>query len=170
MELLFEPHVFTRHKLKLHALILERQAWFCVRDLGRLMGMLFEERATRKLTPDQRRTLTLRYYDEAKDVLMISEAGVYAMLIYHHHPENQHLRQWLTYQVLPLLHGTRTPALNNAPTLGLLEWQGAEMSVLHWQNEQWIRLKDMPSLLPGREEVGVVKKLGWWARVRRVFR
>ncbi|WP_397449988.1 Bro-N domain-containing protein [Pseudomonas sp. NA-150] len=114
MEQRFEPHVFTRHTLKLHALIIERQAWFCARDIGRLMGMFFHDRITLKLAPDQRRSVMLRYYDEYKEVQVISESGVYAMLIYHHHPENQPLGQWLTYHVLPLLHDARTPERLNA--------------------------------------------------------
>lgn len=54
MEEHYEPLVFTRHNLKLHALVLERQAWFCARDLGRFLGMFFEERITKKLGADQR--------------------------------------------------------------------------------------------------------------------
>ncbi len=165
MEQLFEPHVFIRHKLRLHALILQHQAWFCARDLGRLMGMFFESRITNKFAPDERCDLLLNYYGEAKEVRMISESAVYALLVHHHHPENQQLRQWLTHHVLPLLNAARTPAENNTPTLGLLEWQGLEMSVLHWRNDAWIRLKDMPSLLPGREEL--CGRNRWRERVRR---
>ena len=36
------PHVFTRHKLNLHTLLLENQAWFSARDLGRLLGRHLE--------------------------------------------------------------------------------------------------------------------------------
>ncbi|TDV59146.1 hypothetical protein [Pseudomonas sp. LP_7_YM] len=85
MESHYDPVVFTRHKLRLHALILERQAWFCLRDLGRFLGMFFEERITRKLAPDQRRYVPLRYYDEIEDVLMVSKSAAYALLIYHGH-------------------------------------------------------------------------------------
>ncbi|WP_397450944.1 Bro-N domain-containing protein [Pseudomonas sp. NA-150] len=160
MESPHQPHVFTRHKLKLHALIIERQAWFCTRDLGRLMGMFFEDRITRKLDTDQRRVVTLEYYGELKDMQMISESAVYAMLIYHHHPENFQLRRWLTYQVLPVLRESHMPTRDDGPTPGVLEWRSGELRVLHWQDEPWIRLRDMPSLLPGRGDVASAG--GWW--------
>jgi len=32
------PICFTRNKTRLHALLIDNQAWFCVRDLGHLMG------------------------------------------------------------------------------------------------------------------------------------
>jgi prophage antirepressor-like protein len=33
------PHVFIRHKLHLHALLIENQPWFSARDLGRLLRL-----------------------------------------------------------------------------------------------------------------------------------
>ncbi|WP_426142905.1 BRO-N domain-containing protein [Pseudomonas sp. DWP3-1-2] len=161
MDALYEPLVFTRHKLPLHALIIERQAWFCALDLGRLMGMFFEQRITRKLDADQRRTVNLRYKGEVQEVQMISESAVYALLIYHHHPANSQLRQWLTYEVLPHLNQAPSRHIHNSPTPARLEWQGGELSVMHWQNEPWIRLRDMPSLLPGREGLQVTPASGW---------
>lgn len=169
MEQPYEPMVFTRHKHKLHALLIERQAWFCLRDLGRLMGMFLEERFTRKLAPDQHRHFTLHYYSEAQDILMVSESAVYALLVYHPSPANLPLRKWLTYSVLPRLRDTPTAIRHNAPTPGVLEWQTGELNVVHWQNEPWIRLRDMPCLLPRRDEVGAVRLGGWWAGVKRMF-
>ncbi|OCR26548.1 phage antirepressor protein [Pseudomonas syringae] len=165
MDAIYEPLVFTRHKLPLHALIIERQAWFSARDLGRLVGMFFENRITRKLDSDQRRTVRLICYGEVQEVQMISESAVYALLIYHHHPANSQLRQWLTYDVMPILNEAPSLHTHNSPTTARLEWQGAELSVLHWQNEPWIRLRDMPSLLPGRAELQV-KPGSWWKKAR----
>jgi len=168
METLFEPMIFTRHKLRLHALIIERQAWFSARDLCRLMGIFFESRLTRKFDSDQLRTVHLNYYDEPTQVPMISESAVYALLIYHHHPENRQLRQWLTHQVLPYLNSASSRFTHNSPTPARLEWQGSELNVLHWQNEPWIRLRDMPSLLPGRGALGGTAK-NWATRMRGFF-
>lgn len=44
------PSVFTRHKLHLHALLLQNQPWFSARDLGRLLRLLFKFFAS-KLAP-----------------------------------------------------------------------------------------------------------------------
>lgn len=53
------PHVFTRNKLHLHALLLQNQAWFSARDLGRLLRLFLDERALRKLDPDQHQTVQM---------------------------------------------------------------------------------------------------------------
>lgn len=44
------PVLFTRHNLSLHALLLENQAWFCARDIGRLMGIHLSERMVKNWT------------------------------------------------------------------------------------------------------------------------
>ena len=162
MEHHYEPVVFTRHKLKLHALILERQAWFCVRDLGRFLGMFFEERVTQKLAPDQRRHIPLQYYGEIRNVLMVSESAAYALLVYHGHATHDSIRKWLTYQVLPALHEHPVPAFNNAPAQALLQWRHGTISVLHWRSEPWIRLRDMPCLLQVRNDAGCWRRIKQW--------
>lgn len=161
----YQTTLFTYNKLRLNALLIDRQPWLCLRDLGRLMGKFLNELATRKLAPDEYRYVPIDYYGEVRETLMVSESAVYALLIYHHHPANQRLRRWLTYTVLPLLREAQTPTPNNLPAPALLAWQHGELNVMHWQNEPWIRLRDMPSLLPGRDEAG----LSWWGNIRRRF-
>ncbi|TDV65857.1 BRO family protein [Pseudomonas sp. LP_7_YM] len=162
MEEHYEPLVFTRQKLTLHALILERQAWFCVRDLGRFLGMFFENRITQKLAPDQRRHVRLRYYGEIENVLMVSESAAYALLVYHGNATHDPIRKWLTYQVLPVLRDRHVPAFNNAPVPALLQSKHSTLSVMRWQNELWIRFKDMPCLVHTRKQ-----EAGWWGKIRR---
>ena len=45
------PHTFTRHKLHLHALLLENQPWFSARDLGRLLRPVSYTHLTLPTTP-----------------------------------------------------------------------------------------------------------------------
>jgi len=64
---------------------------------------------------------------------MLSESGVYAMLVYHYCPENRHLRRWLTHHVVPMLRDGGGVASNQAPSLRLMEWAGGTLSLLHWR-------------------------------------
>ena len=99
--------VFTRHSLHLHTLLLENQPWFCARELGRLMGWHLDERTTRKLDEDQKRTVKLLFHGQPEEMLMISESGAYALLVYHYVPGNRLLRSWLTHEVVPALRDQR---------------------------------------------------------------
>ncbi|OAE11906.1 phage antirepressor protein [Pseudomonas simiae] len=162
--------VFTHHNLQLHALLLENQAWFCARDLGRLMGWYLDERTTRKLDDDQRRTLNLLFHGQPEEMLMISESGAYALLVYHYTPGNRLLRSWLTHEVVPTLRDERQPRTMERPLLSMLDWPEMSLNLLHWQDEGWIRLRDMPYLLVNRTYRRESAKTAWWRKLIQPFR
>ncbi len=164
------PIVFTRHNLKLNALLLENQAWFCARDLGRLMGWFLDERTTRKLDEDQRRTVKLLFHGQPEEMLMISESGAYALLVYHYTPGNRLLRSWLTHEVVPTLRDAGQPRTVERPLLSMLDWPEMSLNLLHWQDEGWIRLRDMPYLLVNRTYLRESAKTPWWRKLTQIFR
>jgi len=166
---LFSVTVFTRHNLPLHALLLENQPWFCARDIGRLMGVHLSERMVNKLDKDQHRTLWIEYYRQPEKQLMLSESGVYALLVYHYAPGNRLLREWITHQVVPALRDADQPDNSHRPMLSLLDWPEMSLSLLHWQDEGWIRLRDMPYLLLDHTQQRATIVKPWWRKVARVF-
>ena len=166
---LFSVTVFTRHNLPLHALLLENQPWFSARDIGRLMGFHLSERMVNKLDKDQHRTLWVEYYRQPEKQLMLSESGVYALLVYHYAPGNRLLREWITHQVVPALRDAELSDNSDRPMLSLLEWPEMSLSLLHWQDEGWIRLRDMPYLLLDHTQQQMPVAKQWWRKVARVF-
>lgn len=146
--ILATPTLFHRRNRPLHAFLFENQPWLCARDLGRLIGWPINERTVRKLDADQHRVMTLEYPPGAASELMVSKSGVYAMLVHHYHAENRGLRQWITNDVVPALRGEATAVDGPSPNLSVLQWPGLSVSLLHWQSEPWIRLRDMPMILP----------------------
>lgn len=161
------PTRFTRNKTHLHAVLVENQVWFCVHDLRRLMGKHLDERQLRKLDADQRQLMCVELFGETEEQWMVSESGVYALLIYHYCPEYRKLREWVTLQVVPTLRDARPTRSVERPTLSVLSWPQMSLSTLHWQDEPWIRLRDMPCLLAddpfNRHE-------SWWRKASRLLR
>jgi hypothetical protein len=43
------------------------------------------------------------------------------------------------------------------------------LSLLHWQDESWIRLREMPYLLNDQSQPQVTVAKPWWCRVTQVF-
>lgn len=162
----FEPTLFIRHGRRLQTLMLESQAWFCVRDLGRLMGYPLSERSTQKLDSDQQRIVWLFANGEWNKNLMVSESGAFALLVHHYVPENRALRQWLTHEVLPTLRDSRQ---DHQPSMSQLKWLGSSLSLLHWQSEPWIRLRDMPEVLEGNRHSREFGSDPWWKRAVRLL-
>jgi prophage antirepressor-like protein len=164
-----EPTVFTRQNLQMHALLLENQPWFCARDLGRLMGLYLHERMVSKLDEDQRQTLGICYHGQPENMLMLSESGVYALLVYHYSPGHRLLREWLTHQVVPTLRDKHQPRPTDRPMQSLLDWPEMSLSLLHWQDEGWIRLRDMPYLLLNRTRRRVPPSKTWFQKLAGLF-
>lgn len=140
----FEPKSFIRHNRQLRALQIVNQAWFCLQDIARLMGRPLDERATLKLDPDQRRSAWLTNDGQTSKQLLISESGLFAMLVHHYVPENRALRHWLTHDVLPTLRDSPGPY---APSLKTVRWPRSSVRVLEWQGEHWVRLENVPHLM-----------------------
>jgi len=144
-EPLIQPLLFIRHHIQLRATLQHAEAWFCARDIGRLMGLEINARQVLKLDEDQRRMMQLSGNDGAQEFLMLSESGVYAMLVYHYSPENRHLRRWLTHEIVPMLRQNSKSVPD--PHLRLIMCAGEKLRLLHWRNEPWIRMRDMPYML-----------------------
>ncbi|RMQ79669.1 hypothetical protein ALP99_04915, partial [Pseudomonas syringae pv. tomato] len=109
----FDATLFLRHSRMLRAIFTDAQAWFCLADLARLMGKALDQRATLKLDADQRREVWLQANGECQRQLMISESGTLALLVHHYVPESRALRQWLTHEVLTVLHDQQNVILDN---------------------------------------------------------
>jgi len=151
----FVATTFFRHKIPLRALMIEGQAWLCLHDLGRLMGVHFIERRTRSLDDDQHQEAWVKADGQWAKHLLVSETGALALILHSHMPENRALRQWLTQQVVPAL---RQSGAGTAPAMGAMHAQGGEVTVLYWQDEPWVRLRDMPAVLPRSRPA----KAQWW--------
>lgn len=165
----FNPTIFTRHNLHLHALLLENQPWFCARDIGRLMGVHLSDRMVSKLDKDQHRFLWIEYYRQPDKQLMLSESGVYALLVYHYVPSNRLLREWLTHQVVPALRDAAYSENSDRPMLSFLNWPEKSVSLLHWHDESWIRLRDMPYLLQDQPQRRATVAKTWWRKAAQLF-
>lgn len=170
---LYDPTLFTRHNRPLHSLWLDSQAWFCARDLGRLIGRYLDEHIVRKLDPDQHRILSLLRYGKYSETVMISESGAYTVLAHHYIPENRSLRRWLTHEVIPALRNEYADDVHT-PSASMLRCAGSSLKLMHWEDEPWVRLRDFPDVLMNptamRSERATHSGSPWRAITSRLFR
>ncbi|WP_374438481.1 BRO-N domain-containing protein [Pseudomonas panipatensis] len=142
-----QPRFFLRHARQLRALLLDGQPWFAARDLGRLINHPVERAPNRSLDPDQLRTervLDARGLEE--ESLLISESGVYVVLLNCFHPENRCIRQWISNEVVPALREAATP-LERQPRCDRWSWSGGQVEVLHWLGRAWVPFGELPRLM-----------------------
>jgi prophage antirepressor-like protein len=138
------PAFFIRHRRQLRAFLLDDQAWFVARDLGRLMNHPIETRVQHNLDDDQRQQAWVRGANgDYEKVLLLSESGVYATLIHYYHPENRCIRQWITQQVVPCLRDQHREHLPQ-PRQRVLSWGDRQLGVLQWHGRLWLPYEDLP--------------------------
>jgi prophage antirepressor-like protein len=155
---------FFRHTRPFRALLIEGQAWFCLKDLARLMGLPYPERVIRRLDADQCRESWVNANGDWRKRLLISESGAFTLLARNHIPENRAVRHWLTHEVIPALRESK-PGVQ--PAITVMSWQGERMNVLYWRDEPWVRLRDMPGVLsgePAQHKSRWRHLLGTWGR------
>jgi prophage antirepressor-like protein len=90
-------------------------------------------------------------------------------LVYHYVPGNRLLREWLTNEVVPTLRDAQDSGDSNRPMLSLLDWPEMSLSLLHWQDEGWIRLRDMPYLLRHQPHQRLKATKPFWRRIAKSF-
>ncbi|WP_258197875.1 hypothetical protein [Pseudomonas capeferrum] len=105
---------------------------------------------------------------------MVSESGAYTLLAHHHIPENRHLCWWLAHEVVTVLRDGQANWKDDAPRLGQMCWSGKRTAtLLYWQNEPWVRLRDMPVMMAGKVvEPGPLekRKMSWREFAQRALR
>lgn len=111
----------------------------------------------------------IKYFREPEQHLMLGESGVYALLVYHYVPRNRLLRELLTNEVVPTLRDAQDSGDSNGPMLSLLDWPEMSLSLLHWQDERWIRFRDMPYLLKDQTQRRTAVVKPWRRRFMQVF-
>ena len=96
----------------------------------------------------------------AESETLISESGLYKAFYRYQHPENRHLRRWLTQEVIPTLRDQVATAAWK-PRRAFLSWEGARVSLLEWQGEWWVPLEQLPHFSRQVEEPA---RRGWLRR------
>ncbi len=75
---------FVRYNRQLRGVLLDQQPWFVLRDLTKLTASTRGAELVRKLEPDQSRRERLA--GAAEEEWLVSESGVYALLLLHLYP------------------------------------------------------------------------------------
>ena len=93
----------------MRAVTLEGEPWFVAADVCRALEI--DNTATRRLDEDEKAALRLTQTssngtEQGRDVTIINEPGLYALVLSSRKPEAKAFKRWITHEVIPSIRKT----------------------------------------------------------------
>lgn len=90
--------------------------WFVAQDVCAVLGLTHVNKATQGLDDDERNTVPhTDSSGRSQDMVIISEPGLYTLLVRSRRPEAKPFRRWVTHEVLPQLRRTGSYSTEQDP-------------------------------------------------------
>ena len=114
------PSVFKfEESTPIRSLIKDGEPWFVAKDICDVLGLSNITEALRNLEDDERGSEFLNTSGGRQKVVIISESGLYALVIRSNKPNARKFRKWITAEVLPAIRRTGRYAAPVQPELPL---------------------------------------------------
>ncbi|PZX21331.1 phage antirepressor KilAC domain-containing protein [Rhodobacter capsulatus] len=102
----FQPAEGTESARPVRAVTIDGEPWFVARDVCDVLGLTKDRDAVARLDRDERGSVKVDTLGGAQSVNIISESGLYALILRSNKPEAKAFRKWVTATVLPTIRKT----------------------------------------------------------------
>lgn len=116
---------FSYDRQDVRVVLIDGEPWFVLSDLCRVLGLRTPARVRERLDEGVSRNHTLSTAGGAQSMTVVSEPGMYEVVIRSDKPEAVAFRRWITSEVLPQIR--RTGSYNAAPALSGEELMAAAL-------------------------------------------
>ncbi len=98
--------------------VIERsgEPWFVAKDVCSVLEICNSRRSTALLDDDERGVHSMNTPSGMQDMTIISESGLYSLVLRSRKPEAKVFKRWVTHEVLPAIHRTGKYAVQNSAT------------------------------------------------------
>ncbi|MEV4907883.1 Bro-N domain-containing protein, partial [Streptomyces albidoflavus] len=110
------PLVFTFPETAQHvrSVMIDAEPWFVGKDAAEAVGISKYRDALARLDGDERVSMAVDTPGGAQQMTLVSEAGVYALMLISRSPKVRAFRRWLTHEVIPSLRRTGSYSIEPA--------------------------------------------------------
>lgn len=100
--------VFTYNEsdVKVRAQMIDENPWFVAKDLCDYLDLNDVGQAVERLDDDEKLTRTLYVSGQGRQMWLVNESGMYALVIRSNKPKAREFRKWITNEILPTLRKT----------------------------------------------------------------
>ena len=113
-----EIQIFCYKSMPVRTVEVDGEVWFVAKDVADILEIMRTNDATEGLDEDEKGTAKIRTPGGVQDMTIISEAGLYTLLMRSNKPEAKPFRRWVTHEVLPSIRKTGSYSLSNASKQG----------------------------------------------------
>lgn len=108
-----ELQIFSYKEKQVRTTEIDSEIWFVAKDVCDVLEMTVE--ATRRLDNDEKGLKKIQTPGGVQDITIISEAGLYTLLMRSNKEEAKPFRRWVTHEVLPSIRKTGTYSVKLTP-------------------------------------------------------
>lgn len=107
------PQIFTYNDKAVRVTEINGEIWFVAKDVCEILELSDVNKATRNLDDDEKGTNFIRTPGGMQDMTIISESGLYALVMKSRKPNAKQFSRWVRHDVLPSIRKTGGYSLPN---------------------------------------------------------
>lgn len=102
-----ELQVFDFKGQSVRSVMVDGNPWWVAKDVCEVLELARQQDSVRYLEDDEKRMCLLNTPSGEQEMTIISEAGLYSLILRSRKPEAKEFKRWITHEVLPMLrkHG-----------------------------------------------------------------
>lgn len=98
--------VFNFESSEVRTIVIDGDVWFVAKDICDAMDIVNVSQAVSSLDDDERLIYTLDISGQNRDTLLISESGMYSVVLVSRKPQAKEFKKWITSAVIPSIRKT----------------------------------------------------------------
>jgi len=106
-----EIELFHYQDREVRTVVINTQPWFVTADVCAVLGISNHRDALSGLDDDEKGVVTVDTPGGQQQVTIISEAGLYSLILRSRKPEAKAFKRWVTHEVLPAIRKTGAYAI-----------------------------------------------------------
>ena len=141
---------------RVRTVVIEGEPWFVAKDVCEILELSNSREAVSNLDAEELTSAMLTSGGQRREMNIISESGLYALVFKSRKQEAKEFRKWVTKEVLPQIRKTGKYALTPTGYIEALEAlieaekQKQQLQIKLDESMEWYSIKRMEKLNPGK--------------------
>ncbi len=98
--------VFSFNSSQVRTIVIENEPWFVAKDVCNLLEIVNVSQALQALDDEEKLIYSLHISGQNRETAVISESGLYTLIVRSNKPQAKPFRKWVTAEVLPTIRKT----------------------------------------------------------------